>query len=254
MSKLGIVTKEPTVITVEELKKVFPKRKESITEELVEIVNEANTNPFFSNDEFMETVLTYRDVMEKNKASIKDYLVAIKFCAYLESEDYNITEAFKKSHSHRDFVKDRWDVPTNSKEYKELTSAASRYRQRSPLVRQILTQSQIGLHLMFQGETYRAVNVLSDIMVNGKSEIARVAAAKELLANVKPPENTKIELDIGIKNNEAMMDLTSQLAEFATNSIELLKSGNVDLKVLGAMRTKQDENIIDGEIEDVTNK
>lgn len=250
MARMGIVNKPASEVTVDQLKKLFPKRKESITEELVDIINDANNNPFFSGDEFMNTVLTYKDVMEKNKASLRDYLAAIRFCAYLESEEYNVTEAYKKSHCHTDFVRERLDSPTSSAEYKQLTNAASRYRKR-PMIVQILTQSQLGLHLMFQGEQYRAINVLSDIMVNGRSEMARVAAAKELLANTKAPETKRIELDIGVKNHDAMVDLNSQLAEFAAMSIEQLKNGKVDLKILGAMKTKQDEDIIDGEIEDV---
>lgn len=246
MARMGIVTKPATEVTMEDMKRLFPKKKESITEELITIINDANNNPFFSGDEFMNNILTYKDVMEKQKASLKDYLAAIRFCAYLESEDYNLTEAYKKSHCHTEFVRERLDSPTNSAEYKQLTNAASRYRKR-PLIVQILTQSQLGLHLMFQGEQYRAINVLSDIMVNGKSEMARVAAAKELLANTKAPETHKIELDIGIRNESAMESLNAQLAQFAMQSMEQLRSGQVDLKTLGSM--KVEEEIIDAETE-----
>lgn len=246
MARMGIVTKPATEVTMEDMKRLFPKKKESITEELITIINDANNNPFFSGDEFMNNILTYKDVMEKQKASLKDYLAAIRFCAYLESEDYNLTEAYKKSHCHTEFVRERLDSPTNSAEYKQLTNAASRYRKR-PLIVQILTQSQLGLHLMFQGEQYRAINVLSDIMVNGRSEMARVAAAKELLANTKAPETHKIELDIGIRNESAMDSLNAQLAQFAMQSMEQLRSGQVDLKTLGSM--KVEEEIIDAETE-----
>ena len=249
MPRLGIIDKPAKVVTVEELKKIFPKKKESITSELVDIINDANNNPFFSGDEFISTVITYKDVLEKNKASIKDYLTAIRFCAYLESEDFNITEAFIKSHSHTEFVQKNMNSPTTSSEYRQLTNAASRYRKR-PIVVQILTQSQLGLHLMFQGELYRAINVLSDIMVNGRSEMARVAAAKEILANVKAPETTKIELDIGIKNESAMQSLNEQLAQFATDGLKGLQEGKVDLKYLGAMKVKDEEDVIDVDTED----
>ena len=247
MARIGIVSKPASSVTVEELKKLFPKKKETITEELVDIINEANNSPFFNGDEFMDALVTYKDIMEQNKSNLKDYMTAIKFCAYLESEDYNLTEAYKKSHAHTDFVRERLDAPSASVKYKELTSAASRYRKR-PLVKQILTQSQLGLYLMFQGETYRAINVLSDIMVNGRSEMARVAAAKEILANVKPPEEHKLSIDIGLKQDDAMVQLNAQLAEFAMNSIQQLKEGNIDLKKLGAMKVKEEE-IIDGEVE-----
>jgi hypothetical protein len=100
---------------------------------------------------------------------------------------------------------------------------------------------------MFQGEQYRAINVLSDIMVNGRSEMARVAAAKELLANTKAPETHKLELDIGIRNESAMESLNAQLAQFALQSMEQLKNGKVDLSTLGAMTVA--EEVIDAEVE-----
>lgn len=248
MPRIGIVNAPAEELTVERLKELFPKKKESITPEIVNIINEANNNPFFSNDEFLDTIITYKDIMEKNKSSLKDYLCAIKFCAYLESEDYNLTEAYKKSHAHTDFVKERLNAPSNSPKYRELTNAASRYRKR-PLVVQILTQSQLGLYLMFQGETFKAINVLSDIMTHGKSEMARVAAAKELLANVKAPETTKVEIDVGIKQSDAMNALNAQLAEFALNGLQQLRAGNVDLKVLGSMKVNNEEDTID--VEDI---
>lgn len=100
---------------------------------------------------------------------------------------------------------------------------------------------------MFQGETFKAINVLSDIMTHGKSEMARVAAAKELLANVKAPETTKVEIDVGIKQSDAMNALNAQLAEFALNGLQQLRAGNVDLKVLGSMKVNNEEDTIDVE-------
>ena len=84
-------------------------------------------------------------------------------------------------------------------------------------------------------------------MVNGRSEMARVAAAKEILANVKAPETTKIELDIGLRNENAMESLNAQLAQFAMESYNQLKSGQTDLKQLGAM--KAEEEVIDVDTE-----
>jgi hypothetical protein len=84
-------------------------------------------------------------------------------------------------------------------------------------------------------------------MVNGRSEMARVAAAKELLANTKAPETHKLELDIGIRNESAMESLNAQLAQFALQSMEQLKNGRVDLSTLGAMTVA--EEVIDAEVE-----
>ena len=249
MARFGVVHKQSTEITAEQLMKMFPKKKDTITEELVHYANESMNNPFFDGDEFMDSLITYRDVLDGHKVSLKNYMTAIKFCAYLEAEDYNNTEAYKKAHAHTEFVQERLDAPSNTKEYKELTSAASRYRAR-PLVRQILTQAQLGLYLMYQGETYRAMNVLIDIAQHGRSEMARVAACKEILLNVKQPETKKIELDIGIREGNALESLNDQLMKFATVSLNQLTEGNIELKTLGSMRAIEDEEeIIDVNVE-----
>ena len=113
---------------------------------------------------------------------------AIRFCAYLITMDDNYTEAYKKVFGDRDFVKERMHLPTDDPRYKELTSAASRYRNTSKLVTEILTLSQAPLDLMFMGARYKAIGVLADIMENGRFDRDKINAAKELLAATKGAE------------------------------------------------------------------
>lgn len=53
MARFGVVHKQSTEITAEQLMKIFPKKKDTITEELVHYANESMNNPFFDGDEFM---------------------------------------------------------------------------------------------------------------------------------------------------------------------------------------------------------
>ena len=156
MGRLGIVKKQVPAITLEELKERFPAKKNTITEETVKLINDAMNDPQFSGEEFINTMLDYQNVLATSSASFKEYVNAIKFCAYLESTDFNITEAYKLARASDEFVKERMFAPTDSNEYRELTSRASTHH-KSPLVRKILTQSDMPLHLMFQGARYRAV-------------------------------------------------------------------------------------------------
>jgi hypothetical protein len=117
-------------------------------------------------------------------------------------------------------------APTDSNEYKELTSRASTHH-KSPLVRKILTQSDMPLHLMFQGARYRAVAVLAREMTDAEYSKDRIAAADKLLTHVKPPENQKIELDIGMTSEAKSVtaSLMDQLAVMAVQQRKLLEAG-----------------------------
>lgn len=236
MGRLGIVKKQVPAITLEELKERFPAKKNTITEETVKLINDAMNDPQFSGEEFINTMLDYQNVLATSSASFKEYVNAIKFCAYLESTDFNITEAYKLARASDEFVKERMFAPTDSNEYRELTSRASTHH-KSPLVRKILTQSDMPLHLMFQGARYRAVAVLAREMTDAEYSKDRIAAADKLLTHVKPPENQKIELDIGITSEAKSMHemLNMQLSALATNQKRMLDAGYdlIDVQKLG---------------------
>lgn len=248
MGRLGIVSKPKTEVTVEDLKRQFPSKKRTITEETAQIINDANGDPTFNGDEFMSTLIDYQNVMASCSGSMREYINAVKFCAYLEAESYNITEAYRRARSADDFVKARIGVATDSAEYKELTSAASRYH-KTPMVRQILTQSDMPLYLMFQGARYQAVSVLADQMMNARFDKDRINAADKLLLHVKPPENVQIELDIGVKENSAVQQLNDQLAQLASSQKVHLEAGSTELGTLGSMKVR-DSDILDAEVED----
>jgi hypothetical protein len=228
-----------TTITKEDIQRSLPSRKNTITDEIAEIINRAQSEPEFQGESLLHTAITYEKVMVQNKVGIKEYVNALRFCAYLISMDDNITEAYKKVFSDRKFVQDRMTVSTSDPRYNELTSAASRYR-RSKLVIDILTVSQVPMHLMFTGYQYEAVGVLYDTMKTAKLDRDKINAAKELLSATRAPENVKIELDIGVKENSAVEQLNEQLAQFASNSLIHLQAGTTNLDKLGSMKTRDD--------------
>ena len=227
------------MVTIEELQKALPSRKNTITDEIVEIINKSQDDPEFQGESLLQTAITYENVMMNNKAGIKEYIDAIRFCAYLISLEDNYTEAYKKTFSYRDFVKNRLDVTPDSSKYRELTNAASRYR-RSKLVVDLLTFSQVPLDILFSGYRYKAIGVLANEMETAAYSRDRIAAAKELLLAVKGPENKKIELEIGVKESSAVANLNQQLTELANTSLAQLETGQVDLVRLGSMVAKEE--------------
>lgn len=226
MSKFGI-KKNDDEVTVDTLKMYFPTKSHTITQELADTINEAQNAPDMAIEGFMENLVEYRGVMEKCQASMKEYIRAVKFCAFLEFTDYNITEAYKLSRINDKFVKDRWDAPTDSPKYRELTSAASRYYNKTNLVKQILLQADMPWHILFQGAKYTAMSVLMKEVTEAAYSRDRIAAAKEILAAVKRPENQKVELEIGfndtVKSFQEQFD--EKMGKMAEMQLKRLQSG-----------------------------
>lgn len=233
------------LLTIDDVKQAMPRKKNFITQEAVDIINQSMNDPEFQGESLIQTASTYEAVLKGARASVPEYLNAIRFCAYMTTNGSNYTEAYKKVFADRAFVKERINLPTDSPKYTELTSAASRYR-RTKLVTDILTASQVPLDLIFTGHRYKAIGVLANIMENGKYDRDKINAAKELLAATKGPDNVKIELDVGVSESSAVQQLNDQLAEIAGRSLKHLEAGATSLKELGGLKVV-DSDIIEGE-------
>ena len=234
------------LLTVEDVKRAMPQKKSFITQEAVDIINASVTEPEFQGESLLQTASTYEAVLKGARASVPEYLNAIRFCAYMMANNSNYTEAYKKVFADRDFVKDRVSLATDDPKYTELTSAASRYR-RTKLVVDILTASQVPLDLIFTGQRYKAIGILADVMENARYDRDKINAVKELLAATKGADNMKIELDVGIKEDSAVQSLNDQLAAMAARQKNLLESGASTLQEFGSMRVVE-RDVVDGEV------
>lgn len=228
-------------ITLEEIKAAVPSKKNAITPEIVELINRSQEEPEFQGESLLSTLTTYESVMAgRSGVGMKDYVNAVRFCAYLMTVDDNYTEAYMKTFRDRDFVKERVGKSTSSVEYRELTKAASRYRG-SKLVVDVLTLSQVPLDLMFTGARYRAVGVLATLMETAKYDKDRISAAKELLAATKGPEKLQVQLGVGAGESSAIDRLNDQLAMIAARQRGMLEAGATSLQELGAIKVIHDD-------------
>ena len=221
-------------ITKEELQNAIPDRKNAITDELVDLINQIQTEPEFQGETMVQTMITYQNALKGARVSMRAYVNAIRFCAYLVSMDDNYTEAYKRTFYDTDFVKVRANVSTSDPRYAELTSAASRYR-RSKLVVDILTLSQVPLDMLFAGYRYKAMAVLAETMTTARLDRDRIQAARSVLEMTKS-DVIKVDLDVGVKESSAVASLRTQLAEMAAQQIALLDTGTTSLVELGGLK------------------
>lgn len=203
-------------------------KKFIIEDEAKELIRITLNDGDFDGFRFIDTMITYQDALANENVNLVDYINAIRFCSYLESSEGNITEAYIKAFYFRDFIKNRVNKPTDSKEYKQITSAASRYR-KSPIVVKILTQAEIPLYLMFQGYRYKAINRLAKEMETANSAKDRINAADRLLLHLKAPEGIKIDLDIGIKEESVVDRYKKAIEIMAIKQHEFIDKG-ADIK------------------------
>ena len=234
--------------TKQQIIDAFPHRKGAITDELVEIFNQTVGDPLFEGESLLQSAITYEKALAAGRCKLIDYVNAVKFCAYLGVMRDNYVEAYRKTFYDRDFVKNRMNVPTESVEYRELTSAASRYRN-SKLVTEILTYAQVPENIFYAGYRMKAMGVLHDLMYNARSDMARVNAAKEILAATKGPDKIDMKLDVEVKESSAVQQLEEQLMQMAAKQKILLEAGATTLEELGAMKATT-RDIIDVEVDD----
>lgn len=230
-------------VTKADLQNAIPDRKNAITDELVDLINQIQTEPEFQGETMVQTMITYQNALKGARVSMRAYVNAIRFCAYLVSMDDNYTEAYKRTFYDTDFVKVRANVSTSDPRYAELTSAASRYR-RSKLVVDILTLSQVPLDMLFAGYRYKAMAVLAETMVTAKLDRDRIQAARSVLEMTKS-DTIKVDLDVGVKESSAVASLKTQLAEMAAQQVALLNSGTASLKELGGLKPIEDAEVVE---------
>lgn len=113
---------------------------------------------------------------------------------------------------------------------------------KNALVVKIFEKTIVPSHVLNAPLHQEALNQLADIMINSRSDMARVQAASGLLANTKPPEAIKIELDVAIDNKDAIADLRKATEELAVAQLDSIKGGK-------AVKAIAESTIIDAEIE-----
>lgn len=241
---LGLARVHEDSITIEKMHELFPSKRNSITEEVVASINETLDDPIFDGHSLMNSLVYSQSVMTKHSASIREYVDAVKFCAFLIGFEDNAIDAYKKTFWKRDFVRERTNADSDSIGYKELSSAASRYR-RSPIVTDILAHTQTPLYLMAQHTRYKALGVLENEMIEARHSKDRIAAARAILEVVKPPENVKIELDIGVTQKDTIEDLRRVTRELAETQLKMIESGNASARCIAHSTIVEAEVVTD---------
>ena len=215
------------MITLDQLKKAMPRKGRVITKSTVDIINNLTSQDGedFS-DTYRENFLSYTKVLSMGEYKITDYMNAIRYVSYKLMEYTNIdayTKTFPERYDrlinqYQDLGDEDW-IRDN-----KIASYVSIYN-KNKLVNQILDQTVIPSHVLNAPMFQEALNVQAKLMVSSRSDMVRMQAANSILTHLKPPEATKIELDVTMKENDVIGDLRKVTQELAAAQRLSISSG-----------------------------
>ena len=226
-------------LTLDQFKRVMPIRlKNSLTEEILDNVNGLMNDPFLR-DNYRDNLLSYTSVLKEGKFKLESYLDAVRYISFKLLGSSNI-EAYTRT------FPDRYQrfLDTNVCD-KDIASYVSAFN-KNKLVNLIYEQTLIPSHILNADMYQKALNAQSDLMMNAKSEKVRSDAANSILTHLKRPETTKIELDIGIKEDSAIRELKATTLELVAQQREMIKAGANSVEEIAHSKLK----VIEGEVID----
>ena len=218
-----------TLLTAEQFKQVLPNQfKASVNQELIDHINKTLSDPNMY-ETYRDNLLSYAHIMREGKFKMEDYINAVKYCSHKIMGASNI-DAFVKT------FPDRYQqYLSNNVNAKDIASYVTAYN-KNKLVNLILEQAMIPSWVLNQDMYQKALNHQLYLMLNAKSEKVQSDAANSILVHLKPPEVTKVELDIGLKKDSAMDDLKQNLAELALMQKQFISAGVTQVKDLAQQK------------------
>lgn len=212
-----------TVLTTEVLERALPdKFKKSLNTELLDKINKTLSDPDIQ-DHLRDNFIHYIDILNDGRFKITDYLNAVKYTTHKLMGNSNINAYIKT-------FPDRYqDQLSRGLSNKDIQSIITVYN-RSKLVTSIMEQSLVPSWILNQHLHQEAINTQAELMRTAQSEKVRSDAANSLLIHLKPPEVTKVELDIGIKDSDQLSALKEATVALAAQQKRLIESGVMTAK------------------------
>ncbi len=229
MAENQTLTDSPLLVTREELEDSLPKGiKLKIEEDFVDVFNAALTGIDSDLvDNFRNNFVSYSSILEDGKYKIEDYLNAVRYASFklmghTNRDSYKMTFPDRFSRLMAKYEALGFD-PKFIWDYKISPHVVS-YNKNS-LVNKIMEQSMIPTHVLNQDMYQEALNTQAVLMKTARSEMVRSTAANSILTQLRPPEVSKMEIDVSVKESDAIKDLRTITQELSIAQQKAIASG-----------------------------
>lgn len=196
-------------LSIEQFKEVLPKQiRGSVTDELIDSINITISNSELR-ENFRDNLLSYTSVMKDGKFKIDSYINAVKYVSLKLLGSSNVDSYLKTFPD-----KHQWFIDQNTSN-KDISAYVAAYN-KTKLVNLIFAQTLVPFHVLNADLYQKALNVQVALMTDEDvSPKVRSDAANSVLTHLKPPEATKIELDLGFKEDSMLAGLRQSMLELA---------------------------------------
>jgi hypothetical protein len=228
-------------LTLDQFKQVLPaKMKKSVNQELLDRINSTLEHPE-TLAILRENMLSYTHVIQDGRFKLDSYVNAVKYCSFKFMGDTN-----RKAYI-RTFPDKYTQFMADGVSEKDIASYYTAYN-KSKLVTMIMEQALVPTHILNNHLYQDALNVQADLMMTATSEKVRCDAANSLLVNLKPPENKKTEINLGIEQSSVIEDYQQAMVLMVRKQKELIEAGGDLLSITNASikrveQTKEDNTI-----------
>lgn len=223
------------MLTVDLVARALPANlKKSATQGLVDSLNNLAVDPELA-EAIRNNFISYTKVLQEGKFKTEDYLNAVMFVSYKLME-YTNKEAY-----FRTFPARYQALMASGADEKTISAYVSMYA-KGKLVNLILEQTLVPTWVLNQDKYQKAINELADIMVTGKSEMARVTAANSILTHLKKPEAAGPLINIDMRETSGVNELKDMLGKLAQQQKEMIENGTSTPKEIAA------QAIVDAEV------
>lgn len=213
-------------ITVEELKSALPKAMQhNATTELVDKINNLAKSDELR-EVYRDNLISYASVMKDGRFQLSHYINAVRYISHKVMGDTDIL-AYTKTFPDR-----IQNFHNNNTSSTDIASYVSSYN-KNKLVNLVREQSMIPTYILNADHYQRAINkqvaLMDDITV---SPAVQQKAADSLLVNLRPPDVSKIELDMSFTQDESIQELREATAILAQKQLELISSKQFSVKAI----------------------
>jgi hypothetical protein len=211
-------------LTFEQFSQALPQGlRKTVAPNIMAAVNSLTTGDEVFREAYKDNLLSYTGVLGTGRFKTVDYITAVK---YVSSKLLGRTNM----ESYIIALPDRYQSMVN-KGYSEnrISGHVSAYN-KTQLVNKIFEQTLVPTYILNADLHQKALNCQANLMISANSEKVRCEAANSLLTHLKVPEAQKIDLSIGVKEDDSIAQLRASTLELVAQQRLAIEAGVMDAK------------------------
>ena len=225
-----------SALTIEQFQEALPEKiKKSVNKEIIDSINKTLSDPEMY-EQYRDNLLSYTKVMQEGKFKISQYIDAVRYVSFKHMGMTN-ADAYAKT-----FPDKMLRFSSQGVSAKDIASNSTAYN-KSKLVNLIMEQTLVPMWVLNQDLYQKALNVQAELMVSANSEKVRSDAANSLLTHLKQPETQKVELNVGVKEDNSISALREATLALVAQQRMALQAGAMNAQDVAHSRVIEGERL-----------